>query len=178
MSGPWLQVTFVVEEEGAPIVEAALDGVGALSVSLTDAADSPLLEPLPGETPLWSLLEVTGLFRDDADSLNRIQGLVDAIGVCSVRKPRIERLADRVWERIWLEHFHPMRFGRRLWVAPFGQTPQDADAIVVWLDPGLAFGTGTHPTTSLCLRWLDGAGIQGKVSSITDVVQEFLGLRH
>ncbi len=161
MSDAWLQVTFVVEKGRASVVEAALEGVGALSVSMMDAADSPLLEPLPGETPLWSLVEVTGLFSDDAASLTRVQGLVEAIGAHSVDEPRIERLADQVWERVWLDHFHPMRFGKRLWVVPTGQPVQDQDAVIVRLDPGLAFGTGTHPTTSLCLSWLDATRLEG-----------------
>lgn len=163
MSGAWLEVTFVVSRQQAPLVEAALESGGALSVTLTDAADAPLLEPLPGETPLWALVQVTGLFDDDADSRARVRGLVGGIGGSCAREPVIQRLADRVWERVWLDHFHPMRFGRRLWVVPHGQSPGGGDdAIVVWLDPGLAFGTGTHPTTSLCLRWLDGAPVQGK----------------
>ena len=121
-----------------------------------DAGDQALLEPAPGETPLWRETRLCALFADSAQpavlaaTLTAVLGLPgDAI--------RCERVADRLWEREWLKDFRPMRFGRRLWVCPAGQPPGSAAATVLELDPGLAFGTGTHPTTALCLEWLDEA---------------------
>ena len=135
-------------------VESALLGLGALSVTFTDAGDEPVLEPLPGETPLWTDTSVTALFDAPAD----LDGLPDrlraALNLESLPPSRIEVLADRDWEREWLKDFGPMQFGDKLWVAPHG-AHVPASAVVVRLDPGLAFGTGTHPTTALCLEWLD-----------------------
>jgi ribosomal protein L11 methyltransferase len=128
-----------------------------------DAADQPVLEPAPGETPLWPHVRVTGLF-DDAGGAAALQNhLRTALGPGLSNAVRIEPLADQVWERTWLDHFHPMRFGRRLWVVPGGQTRDlNAGDVAVELDPGLAFGTGTHPTTALCLEWLDGLDLAGR----------------
>jgi ribosomal protein L11 methyltransferase len=134
--------------------ERACNALGAIALSLSDAGDQALLEPAPGETPLWRETRLCALFVDSAEpavlaaTLTAVLGLPgDAI--------RCERVSDRVWEREWLKDFRPMRFGRRLWVCPGGQSPPDAAAIVLELDPGLAFGTGTHATTALCLEWLD-----------------------
>ena len=142
-------------------VEAALLGCGALSVTFTDAGDEPVLEPLPGETPLWTDTIVTALFDAGTDLSALADSLAEVLNVEQLPASRIESLADRAWEREWLRDFGPMQFGANLWVAPHGSTVPD-DAIVVWLDPGLAFGTGTHPTTALCLEWLDGIAPEGR----------------
>jgi len=156
---PWLQISCEVERAALESVEAAFLGTGALSVTLGDAGDAPVLEPGPGETPLWPRVRVTALYEEQVDALP-IQALLtglaggpDAAGISATV------LEDRIWEREWLDQFGPMRFGRRLWVCPGGQDPDDDDAVVVRLDPGLAFGTGTHPTTHLCLEWLDRASL-------------------
>ncbi len=155
----WLQIHITTTREQAALAELLFEQLGALSVTLGDAADQPLLEPKPGETPLWETVVVTALFGGDQDG--------DA--VCAFLEQRLpgvrfrsERLQDRAWERAWLDAFHPMCFGERLWVCPSGALPDDPNAVTVELDPGLAFGTGTHPTTALCLRWLDGADLKGK----------------
>jgi ribosomal protein L11 methyltransferase len=158
----WLQLSIEASQPDAEQVAASLEAAGALSVTLADAADEPQLEPGPGETPLWSQIRVSALFDADPES-ERLVGrlarhLSDEIGA----DPLIERIADQVWERVWLDTFKPTRFGRRLWVCPHGQTPDDPEAILVALDPGLAFGTGHHPTTALCLEWLDGTALAGK----------------
>jgi ribosomal protein L11 methyltransferase len=136
-------------------VEAACLALGALSVSLADAADHPLLEPAPGELPLWPEIRLRALYPAEVNP-----GIVAATLMAVLTLPaeaiRIEYVEDRVWEREWLKDFRPMRFGRRLWVCPGGQRPGSPDAIVLELDPGLAFGTGTHATTAMCLEWLDG----------------------
>ena len=158
----WLQAHLTVDKEQAPLIEALFESLGALSVTLVDAEDEPMLEPPPGAQPLWSRTRVTGLFaaNQDADGLrSRIDTSLDRD---SSRSLVLERLEDRPWERAWLEHFQPMRFGKRLWICPSGQQVEAEDAVVVDLDPGLAFGTGTHPTTALCLEWLDGADLEGR----------------
>ena len=147
-------------------VESALMASGALSVTFTDAADNPVLEPAPGETPLWVDTLVTALFDESADLAAVEHALKQALEIGALPTHRIEVLADRAWEREWLKDFGPMAFGDRLWVVP-GDTPAPVeDAVIVRLDPGLAFGTGTHPTTALCLEWLDSAPVAG--TSILD----------
>ncbi len=129
-----------------------------------DAADQPLLEPDPGATPLWNRVRITGLFPEDSDPEQLSQAIYDGLPSHTEFKLELEHLADQVWERVWMDEFHPMCFGRRLWIAPEGQQPEDPDAITVQLDPGLAFGTGTHPTTALCLSWLVQAGRAAKTA--------------
>lgn len=158
----WLQVSIEVPKPDAERAATMLEEAGALSVTLADAADEPQLEPGPGETPLWSLVKVSALFDADADSEQSVGRLALALSTELAEAARIERIEDQIWERVWLDTFKPTRFGRRLWVCPHGQSPDDPDAIVVALDPGLAFGTGHHPTTALCLEWLDGAELDGK----------------
>jgi ribosomal protein L11 methyltransferase len=137
------------------LVEAVLLENGAQSVTLSDAADDPVLEPAPGETPLWADTRVTALFDSATDLDTLTSKLLEALGRKELPPNHIEELADRAWEREWLKDFGPLQFGRRLWVIPGDSDPPAGDAVVVRLDPGLAFGTGTHATTALCLEWLD-----------------------
>jgi ribosomal protein L11 methyltransferase len=130
-----------------------------VSVTLEDAADDPVLEPAPGETPLWPTVVVKAVFDSGADADVITACLAQALPDCPA--PQFERLPDKPWEREWLKDFQPMRFGRRLWVCPGGLPAGAPDAIRIELDPGLAFGTGTHPTTALCLEWLDAAAPLG-----------------
>jgi len=134
--------------------ERACDALGAIALSWFDAGDEPLLEPAPGATPLWRELRLQALFDDRAEPALLAATLTAVLGLPD-QAVRCERVLDRVWEREWLKDFRPMRFGRRLWVCPGGQQAPDPAAIVLELDPGLAFGTGTHATTALCLEWLD-----------------------
>jgi ribosomal protein L11 methyltransferase len=140
--------------------ETACLALGALSIALADAADHPLLEPPPGETPLWPEIRLRALYPADAKCAVVAATLVAVLGL-PAEAVRIEVIEDRVWEREWLKDFRPMQFGSRLWVCPGGQAPGKPDAIVLELDPGLAFGTGTHPTTAMCLEWLDGFPLRG-----------------
>ncbi len=162
---PWIQIHITAGKHDAPFVETLLEEVGALCVTLTDAGDEPQLEPAPGEEKLWSETIITGLF-DAATDQNRLrQAVQKAAGSQHIQlKIETEILQDQTWERAWMENFHPMRFGQRLWVVPGEQhLPAEAqDAVVLMLDPGLAFGTGTHPTTSLCLQWLDGIDLHAQ----------------
>ncbi len=136
--------------------EDACRRLGALAISLADAGDEPLLEPPPGETPLWQSLRLRALFDFSADP-GRLAATLATILDLPPGAIGIEHVEDRAWEREWLKDFRPMRFGRRLWVCPAGQRPHGPAEVVLELDPGLAFGTGTHPTTALCLEWLDAA---------------------
>lgn len=151
MTADWLEISTTVERAGAEPAEAALFEAGALSVTFRDAGDAPVLEPAPGETPLWPELVVTGLFDRGTDRRAALAALQATLPAAAWHAGS---LAERAWEREWLKDFRPMRFGRRLAVVP-GGLPAPEDAVVLRLDPGLAFGTGTHPTTALCLEWLD-----------------------
>jgi len=151
----WRQFVMNLESLDPDLVEAVLLENGAQSVTLSDAADDPVLEPAPGETPLWVDTRVTALFDSDADMDTLTSKLLEALGRKELPPNHIEELADRAWEREWLKDFGPLQFGRRLWVIPGDSDPPAEDAVVVRLDPGLAFGTGTHATTALCLEWLD-----------------------
>lgn len=158
----WSQLTLTAKAQQVEQLEAAFLAAGAIAVTLRDAADQPVLEPAPGETPLWPDLKVTGLFALDTD-LDAVQSqLLHQLGADIVADSNRETLAEQDWERAWLEHYHPMRFGERLWVCPSAVNPPEPDAINLLLDPGLAFGTGTHPTTALCLGWLDRHDITNK----------------
>lgn len=128
---------------------------GAHSITYTDSGDVPVLEPAPGETPMWNDTLITGLFSPEADLDGLRVDLLRSLQLDQLPSNFTEDLADRAWEREWLKDFGPMRFGQRLWICPGDSTADDSDAVVVQLDPGLAFGTGTHPTTALCLEWLD-----------------------
>jgi ribosomal protein L11 methyltransferase len=156
----WLQVVITATREHAEPIEAMLEEAGALSVAFTDAGDDPQLEPFPGTAPLWSRVCVTGLFSGGRDTRGHLERLLAPL-TGHAGAVRFETLEDRPWERAWLEDFVPTSFGRRLWVCPRGQRAEAEDAVVVELDPGLAFGTGHHATTALCLRWLDGATLAG-----------------
>jgi ribosomal protein L11 methyltransferase len=165
---PWLELQLTIDAAAQPRVEGALEELGALSVTLTDAdADSPdeaaIFEPGVGETPLWHSLTLLALFDADADR-NRIrQSLHEALPGLAADRVAFREVADQDWQRAWMDRFHPMQFGRRLWIYPWNVEPRsDAAAAVVRLDPGLAFGTGTHPTTALCLEWLDGTDLEGR----------------
>jgi len=152
----WLQISLETTRNQVSLLEQLFNSLGALSVTLGDAGDEPLLEPPPQGEPLWQTTRVTGLFDGACDPEELRSRLDQALSPEASRTLRLQRLQDQVWERAWLEHFRPMRFGRRLWVCPHGQAVEVDDAVILKLDPGLAFGTGSHPTTALCLGWLDG----------------------
>lgn len=140
--------------------ETACFALGAHSVSLFDAADHPVLEPGPGEIPLWPEIRLCALYPADAEP-RIVAATLMAVLALPAEAIRIEEVEDRAWEREWLKDFQPMRFGRRLWVCPGGRRPDEPGAAILELDPGLAFGTGTHATTAMCLEWLDGRVLTG-----------------
>lgn len=148
----WKRISATATPESIERLEGILWDAGAVSVTAQDGGDEPLLEPGPAETPLWREIVVTGLFQQDMD----VTRVASALGEAKFPVLDIDDLADRVWEREWLVRFQPAQFGHRLWICPTECTPPPDAQVVMFLDPGLAFGTGTHPTTRLCLEWLDG----------------------
>ena len=152
---PYHQVVLELPGRELARAEDACTSLGAIAVSLADAGDEPLLEPAPGETPLWQAVRLRALFEVSVNPEVTAATLAVVLGL-PAGAITVEHVEDRVWEREWLKDFRPMRFGRRLWVAPAGQRPDGHAPVILDLDPGLAFGTGTHATTALCLEWLDG----------------------
>jgi len=153
----WQQLKIQLESEDCASLEQLLLEHGALSISYLDAEDQPIFQKEPGSTPLWKNTCLLSLFDESAN----LKGLLNNLRHnCLVKNPgelSIEILEDQEWERSWMADFHPMQFGQRLWICPSWQTPPDPNAVNIILDPGLAFGSGTHTTTSLCLRWLEQA---------------------
>lgn len=158
----WRQFVMDLDALDPDVVETIFTRHGACSVTLTDAGNNPVLEPGPGETPLWANSRITGLFSPDADLQSLCDTLIAELNLQQLPAHRTEDLPDRDWEREWLRDFGPMRFGHRLWICPGGSEVEQCDAVIVRLDPGLAFGTGMHATTALCLEWLDGLALAGK----------------
>lgn len=158
----WQQFVMNLDTLNPAAVEEIFNRHGAWSVTLSDAGNNPVLEPGLGETPLWTDTRITGLFSADADLKELEAKLLSEFELARLPSHRVEGLSDRTWEREWLKDFGPMKFGKRLWISPGDGKVEQDDAIIIRLDPGLAFGTGTHPTTALCLEWLDGLALSGK----------------
>jgi ribosomal protein L11 methyltransferase len=157
----YLELSFQLSDRNPEAAEAACFQSGALAVTLSDASDDPVLEPAPGEVRLWRSTRMQALYDSQRAGPRLIAELAQALGV-PTDALSARAVPDRIWEREWLRDFRPMRFGRRLWICPRHELVTEPDAIVVRLDPGLAFGTGTHPTTAMCLEWLDSAGVQDR----------------
>lgn len=186
---PWRELSFPAPLEHQSAAEAALEALGALAITLQDAdAETPderaIFEPGVGELPLWNTITLNALFGADADPQLLSTALGNTLGWLDPAQLRVQEVADQDWERVWMDQYQPMQFGERLWIYPWNIEPPDdtgevtgrssascardtsASMHVVRLDPGLAFGSGTHPTTALCLEWLDGLDLVGR--SITD----------
>jgi ribosomal protein L11 methyltransferase len=152
---PWLQLELEATPDSAEQLSELLQAAGAAAVTLQDAADQPLYEPPLGTTPLWKTTRVIGLFEIETDIPAVLTALQQQLTPEPLPPWHLNPLEDRDWVRAWMDNFQPMRFGEQLWICPSGFTPPEPQAINILLDPGLAFGTGTHPTTAMCLRWLD-----------------------
>lgn len=153
----WLQLICQTSRDCESLISEAAENMGAASITLSDAGDNPVLEPLPNETPLWDEIIVTILFREEEKGLldmlrSQLETEKENWKISDIRQ---EILEEQQWERVWMDDFHPMKFGDNLWIYPSWSDVPDDDSTKIMLDPGLAFGTGTHPTTSLCLEWLD-----------------------
>jgi len=156
----WLQLRLDTHPGEIESLEERMLATGAVAVTMEDNADQPVLEPGVGETPLWGQVRLTGLYPADTN----MEQVVAAFPPELLRQAnqRVEILEDKDWEREWMQHYRPMPFGKRLWVCPSWMEPPDPGAINLLLDPGLAFGTGTHPTTALCLAQLDSMDLAGR----------------
>jgi len=179
------ELSVVTDEQTAPELSDFFSELGAVSVTYSDAEDEPVYEPAIDQTQIWSNTRVTALFELDADP-DIVQTLVvnQFVGQPLVQW-QIEVIQDQVWERAWMEHFQPMQFAGKLWVCPSGQEVHEPGQVCMTLDPGLAFGTGTHPTTALCLEWRAGHDLTDKVmidygcgSGILAVASLLLGAKH
>lgn len=161
---PWIELSLTIHANEQERIELALEDLGALSVTLLDAEDHPIFEPAPGETPVWPTIKLAALFDVAVDRAGLVHALTDLVPEIAPDQLEFRDIADADWVRAWMDTFQPMQFGRRLWIYPWNIDPPDdsGDTVVVRLDPGLAFGTGTHPTTALCLEWLDGIELRGK----------------
>jgi len=157
----WIQ--FIIETQASELeaVENLLEQLGSVAITLEDNADTPLFEPPLGTTPVWQDTRVIGLFEQQCDTQVIQNALSQQFG--EQTPIRFEILEDKNWQTEWMEHYHPIQMGQQLWICPEWQTPPQPDAINLMLNPGLAFGTGTHPTTALCLTWLDGCELKDKV---------------
>jgi ribosomal protein L11 methyltransferase len=157
------EIEFPLATLSSDAVEAALLEIGASSITFLDGGDDPVLEPKPGEVRLWSETLVRALFDESRDAAHSIGFLAQRLGSHITASASVRAIENREWERVWLKDWKSMRFGRRLWVCPTeADPPEDPHAVVVRLDPGLAFGTGTHPTTALCLQMLDSLPLAGR----------------
>ncbi|WP_027856347.1 50S ribosomal protein L11 methyltransferase [Marinobacterium jannaschii] len=186
---PWLQITIKTSPDVAEQYEDLLLESGSAAVTFRDGADQPIFEPDLGTTPLWNNTVVTGLYSADHDldaTTEYVQQGHENLFPGQPMPPmKVEILEDKDWEREWMDNYHPMQFGKRLWVCPSWREAPDPEAVNMMLDPGLAFGTGTHPTTALCLEWLDGQELDdcqvvdyGCGSGILGIASLLLGARH
>ncbi|TBW34231.1 50S ribosomal protein L11 methyltransferase [Azotobacter chroococcum] len=157
---PWLQIRLAITPDQAGALEDQLLELGAVSVTFMDAEDQPIFEPDLGTTPLWSHTHLLALFEADTDE-DALLAHLRLLRGGELPEHQVERIEDQDWERSWMDNFQPMRFGRRLWIVPSWHQAPEPEAVNLLLDPGLAFGTGTHPTTALCLEWLDGQELAG-----------------
>ena len=157
---PWLQLKIISPRRYAESLEDSLLASGAASVTFEDNADQPILEPGLGETPLWDNVKITGLFDAEIDTTKTIATAERKFGN-KLPEHKWEQLEDKDWEREWMENYHAIRCGDRLWICPSWQQPPEPNKVNLMLDPGLAFGTGTHPTTFMCMQWIDQQDFTG-----------------
>jgi len=157
---PWLQIKINSSRAQAESIEDALLAAGAASVTLQDNADQPILEPALGETPLWDATRITGLFDAEIDTASTTETIQNSLGE-PLPSFHWEQLEDKDWEREWMKNYQPIQCGDNLWICPSWLEPPAPDAVNLMLDPGLAFGTGTHPTTFLCMQWLARQPLEG-----------------
>jgi ribosomal protein L11 methyltransferase len=167
----WLRLRFhgLKAAQVEPLQEM-LETLGALATTVEDQADVPVLEPAPGETPLWPEAQITALFSGQTDSLEiilQLQMMLPTPSLPQLPQWSADLLEDQVWTQTWMADYHPIQCGERLWICPSWETPPVPDAVNLMLDPGLAFGTGTHPTTALCLKWLDRLAREQDMSNAT-----------
>ncbi|MBL4867850.1 MAG: 50S ribosomal protein L11 methyltransferase [Pseudomonadales bacterium] len=180
---PWIILKFDPQPDQLSRLETLLSNAGAGAVTFEDNADQPLFEPPLGSMPVWENTRLSAMFEANAD-IDNIVALIRSQFGHNMPRHRVEVLEDKDWVREWMDEFHPIQFGTRLWVCPSWRKPPDDKAVNMLLDPGLAFGTGTHPTTALCLKWLDSQPLTNRIvvdygcgSGILAVAAKLLGAR-
>lgn len=160
----WLQIHITVDQAQVDFTETLLMSLGAVSVTLDDAEDQALLEPLPGETPLWNKVIVTGIYQEDDQDPIDVEKLEAFLKEQLPDAPiRHEQLEDQVWERAWMDYYEPIQIAKKFWIVPEWLEAPDSNAVNIKLDPGLAFGTGNHASTFLCLQWLGQTDLKDKI---------------
>ena len=160
----WLQIHITVDQAQVDFTETLLMSLGAVSVTLDDAEDQVLLEPLPGETPLWNKVIVTGIYQEDDQDPIDVEKLEAFLKEQLPDAPiRHEQLEDQVWERAWMDYYEPIQIAKKFWIVPEWLEAPDSNAVNIKLDPGLAFGTGNHASTFLCLQWLGQTDLKDKI---------------
>ena len=160
----WLQIHITVEKSQVEFTETLLESLGAVSVTLDDAENQDLLEPLPGETPLWNKVIATGIYAQEDDEQIDVAALETFIRTQLPTEPmRSEFMEDQEWERTWMDAYEPIQIGEKYWIVPEWMEAPEADAVNIKLDPGLAFGTGNHASTFLCLQWLGKTDVKDKI---------------
>jgi len=160
----WLQIHITVDQAQVDFTETLLMSLGAVSVTLDDAEDQALLEPLPGETPLWNKVIVTGIYQEDDQDPIDVEKLEAFLKEQLPDAPiRHEQLEDQVWERAWMDYYEPIQIAENFWIVPEWLEAPDSNAVNIKLDPGLAFGTGNHASTFLCLQWLGQTDLKDKI---------------
>lgn len=181
----WQQLVCHTTTDKQDIIVDTMEAAGAVSITWQDAEDNPILEPKPGEMRLWESLVVTALYESDVDLTSLLLSLETHKTDWNIQALQLETVEDQPWERAWMDNYQPMCFGQRLWIYPSWYEIPDDDSVKLLLDPGLAFGTGTHPTTALCLAWLDGEDVTGKTvldygcgSGILAIAALKLGAQH
>ena len=158
----WLNITFAVKKDQLDSVCELLELANAQSVTIVDAGDDPLFDLLDGELPVWDSSLVTGLFNAQQGVDAVMANLSKVFEPDALLKCRVESLPERDWERCWMDRFQPMQYGRNLWICPTWYEPPDPKAANVMLDPGLAFGSGSHQTTRMCMEWLSEQKLTGR----------------
>ena len=157
----WQQLKIQLHSEDTSYFEQILFDSDAISISYLDAEDQPVFQEEPGSTPLWDNTFLLCLFNTKTDLGSLLNKLRCNTKVLNNKSLNIELIEDQDWERSWMKDFEPIQFGEKLWICPSWLSPPEPNAVNIKLDPGLAFGTGNHATTSLCLRWLDQADVRG-----------------
>ena len=159
---PWLKLKLLTDQTHAEKLAESLQEWGAISITLQDAGDEPVFETHWQQTPLWSQVQIIGLFPEHTDTDDILARVRQSLGLAQTPVHKIDLLGDEDWAHSWMSHYKPLQVGRGLWVVPSWCTPPEPAAVNIILDPGLAFGTGDHPTTSLCLEWLAQQALAGK----------------
>ena len=158
----WQQLNCYTTSTHQDTIVELMEAANAVSITWQDAEDDPILEPRPGEMRLWDKLIITALYEQDTDISALLTELDTHKTQWQIQSLIVETIEDQAWERAWMDSFQPMCFGKRLWIYPSWYDLPEDDQVKLILDPGLAFGTGTHPTTALCLEWLDDQELSGK----------------